>query len=93
MDSETVADVVVVAAKGAWEAGEKDGGSAASRFSREGRAWYRAMRVFTRGRRWEGGRPTLLSPAKRVLEEVRRWVEGRRYESMEAKQAAVEGVL
>jgi hypothetical protein len=34
MDSEVVADVVVVAARGAWEAGEKDGGSAASRFSR-----------------------------------------------------------
>ena len=52
------------------------------------------MRFFTRGRRWErGGRPTLLSPAKRVLEEVRRWVEGRRYERIEAKKAAVEEVL
>jgi MoxR-like ATPase len=27
------------------------------------------------------------------LEEVRRWVEGRRYESIEAKKAAVEEVL
>jgi hypothetical protein len=41
----------------------------------------------------EGGRPTLLNPAKRVFAEVRRWVEGRRYERIEAKQAAVEEVL
>jgi hypothetical protein len=34
-----------------------------------------------------------LNPAERVLEEVRRWVEGRRYESMKAKKAAVEEVL
>jgi hypothetical protein len=30
-----------------------------------------------------------LNPKKRALEDVRRWVEGRRYESIEAKQAAV----
>ena len=41
----------------------------------------------------EGDRPTLLSPAERVFEAVRRWVQGRRYERTEAKQAAVEGVL
>jgi hypothetical protein len=40
-----------------------------------------------------GGRPTLLSPAEQVFAEVRRWVEGRRYERIEAKQAAVEAVL
>jgi len=40
----------------------------------------------------EGGRPTLLSPTERVFAEVRRWVEGRRYERIEAKQAAVEAV-
>ena len=40
----------------------------------------------------EGGRPTLLSPAERVFAEVQRWVEGRRYERIEAKQAAVEEV-
>jgi transposase len=34
-----------------------------------------------------------LNPAERVFEEVRRWVEGRRYESIEAKKAAVEEVL
>ncbi len=39
----------------------------------------------------EGGRPTLLSPAERVFEAVRRWVEGRRYERTEAKKAAREG--
>jgi transposase len=36
---------------------------------------------------------TELNPAERVLEEVRRWVEGRRYERIEAKKAAVEEVL
>jgi hypothetical protein len=58
------------------------------------RAWYGTMRLFPRGRRWErGGRPTLLSPAEGVFAEVRRWVEGRRYERIEAKKAAVEAVL
>jgi len=33
-----------------------------------------------------------LNPAERVFAEVRRWVEGRRYERIEAKQAAVEEV-
>ena len=40
-----------------------------------------------------GGRPTLLNPAEQVFAEVRRWVEGRRYERIEAKQVAVEAVL
>jgi len=40
-----------------------------------------------------GGHPTLLSPAEQVFAEVRRWVEGRRYELIEAKKAAREGVL
>jgi transposase len=31
-----------------------------------------------------------LNPAERVFEGVRRWVEGRRYESIEAKKAAME---
>jgi MoxR-like ATPase len=34
-----------------------------------------------------------LNPAERVFAEVRRWVEGRRYERIEAKKAAVEAVL
>ena len=88
-------------ARGAMEVGERGGGSASSRFSRcseDGRrqvlrAWYGAMRLFPRGRQWErGGRPTLLNPAERVFEAVRRWVEGRRYERIEAKKAAVEEV-
>ena len=33
-----------------------------------------------------------LNPAEWVFEEVRRWVEGRRYERIEAKKAAVEEV-
>jgi len=40
-----------------------------------------------------GGYPTLLSPVEQVFAEVRRWVEGRRYERTEAKKAAGEGVL
>ena len=32
-----------------------------------------------------------LNPAEPVFAEVRRWVEGRRYERIEAKKAAVEG--
>ena len=40
----------------------------------------------------EGGCPTLLSLTEQVFAEVRRWVEGRRYERTEAKQAAGEGV-
>ena len=34
----------------------------------------------------------LLSPAEQVFEAVRWWVEGRQYERIEAKQAAVEAV-
>jgi transposase len=34
-----------------------------------------------------------LNPAEQVFAEVRRWVEGRRYERIEAKKAAGEGVL
>ena len=33
-----------------------------------------------------------LNPAERVFEAVQQWVEGRRYERTEAKQAAGEGV-
>jgi transposase len=33
-----------------------------------------------------------LNPAERVFAEVRRWVEGRRYERIEAKKATVEAV-
>ena len=58
------------------------------------------MRLSTK-RRWWGrwgcdgsiSRPIRLSPAERVFAEVQRWVEGRRYERIEAKKAAVEEVL
>jgi len=84
---------VDVTARGAIEVGERDGGSAASRFSRGAG---RGMRPcgFSQGEGGErGGHPTLLSPAEQVFAEVRRWVEGRRYERIEAKKAAGEGVL
>jgi len=60
------------------------------------------MQLFPRRRRWErwgcGGyiKPSYspeLNPAEQVFAEVRRWVEGRRYERIEAKKAAGEGVL
>jgi len=52
------------------------------------------MQLFSQGEGGgRGGRPTLLSPAERVFAEVRRWVEGRRYERIDAKKAAVEEVL
>jgi len=52
------------------------------------------MRLFPKGRRWERwGRPTLLGPAEGIFAEVQQWVEGRRYECIEAKKAAVEEVL
>ena len=55
-----MADAVGAAARGAMEAGERGGGSAASRLSgcsghgrgQVLRAWYGTMRLFTRGRRW-----------------------------------------
>jgi len=82
------------------EVGERDGGFSRKPIQQGVRAWkgagawYGAMRLFPRGRRWErGGHPTLLNPAEQVFAEVRRWVEGRRYERTEAKKAAGEGVL
>ena len=51
------------------------------------------MQLFSQGEGGgRGGRPTLLSPAERVFAEVRRWVEGRRYERIDAKKTAVEEV-
>jgi len=97
-----MAGAVDVTARGAIEVGERDGGADVSRFSRGSRrrreqvlrAWYGAMRLFPRGRRWKRwGRPTLLNAAEQVFAEVRQWVEGRRYERTEAKKAAGDGVL
>jgi len=93
-----MAGAVGAAARGAIEAGERGGGSAASRLSRgsgRGREQGRGMGPcsFSQGEGvGRGGRPTLLSPAERVFAEVRRWVEGRRYERIEANKAAVEAV-
>jgi hypothetical protein len=56
-DSQEMAGAVGAAARRAMEAGERDGGSAASRFSRGAGAWYGTMRLFPRGRRWERGAP------------------------------------
>ena len=94
-----MAGAVGAAARGAMEAGERGDGSAVSRFSRyseRGRGQGRGMGPcgFSQGEGGgRGGRPTLLSPAERVFAEVRQWVEGRRYERIEAKKAAREGVL
>ena len=66
------------------------------------RAWYGGHAAFPKGNavgevgpRWVYQPPYFseFNPAERVFEEVRRWVEGRRYERIEAKKAAGEGVL
>ena len=56
-------------------------------------AFYKGKAVREGGCGGSINRPTLLNPAERVFAEVRRWVEGRRYERIEAKKAAVEAVL
>jgi len=58
-------------------------------------AFHKAKVVGEVGLRWIYQPPYSpeRNPAERVLEEVRRWVEGRRYERIEAKKAAVEEVL
>jgi len=88
-----MAGAVDVIARGTVEAGERGGGSVASRFSRGvGRGM--GPCGFSQGEGGgRGGRPTLLSPAEQVFAEVRRWVEGRRYGCTEAKQVAMEAVL
>ena len=55
-------------------------------------AFYKAKAVEEGGCGGYIKRPMLLNPAERVFAEVRQWVEGRRYERIEAKQAAVEEV-
>jgi len=72
---------------GLGEASAGDGNSSGA----QGLVWDHA--AFPKGKAVEEGRrPTLLSPAEQVFEAVRRWVEGRRYERIEAKKAAVEAV-
>jgi len=93
-----MAGAVGAATRGAFEAGERGGGAAASRFSREsgrGRGQGRGMGPcsFSQGEGGgRGGCPTLLGPVERASTEVRRWVEGRRYERIQAKKATVEEV-
>jgi hypothetical protein len=91
-DSQEMAGAVGGAARGAIEAGERDGGQPqADLAGAQSVVWGHA--AFLKGKAvGEGGRSTLLSPAERVFAEVRRWVEGRRYERIEAKKAAVEEV-
>jgi hypothetical protein len=96
-----MAGAVGAAARGAIEAGERGGGQpqvdlAGTQSMEGGRCSGRGMGPcgFSPGE--GGGRgeasPTLLNPAERVFAEVRWWVEGRRYERIEAKKAAVEEV-
>ena len=58
-------------------------------------AFHKAKVVGEVGLRWIYQPPYSpeRNPAKRVFAEVRWWVEGRRYERIEAKKAAVEAVL
>ena len=74
------------------EAGERGGGQPQADLAGvQALVWDHA--AFYKGKAVEeGGRPTLLSPAEQVFEAVRRWVEGRRYERIEAKKVAVEAV-
>jgi hypothetical protein len=91
---------VDVTARGAIEAGERDGGqpqadSAGVQGVEGGKGEMHGIgpHGFLQGEGGgRGGRPTLLSPAEGVFAAVRRWVEGRRYERIEAKKAAVEAV-
>jgi len=46
-----------VETRGAMEVGERDGGFRCEPIQQVLRAWYGAMRLFTRGRRWERGAP------------------------------------
>jgi len=83
---------VDVRARGTVEAGERGGGSVASRFSR-GAGRGMGPCGFSQGEGGgRGGRPALLNPADQVFAEVRQWVEGRRCERTEANKAAGEAV-
>ena len=91
-----MAGAVEVIARGAVEAGERGGGQPqADLAGAQGVVWdhvafHKAKAVGEGGCGGYINRPTLLNPAERVLEEVRWWIEGRIYGSMEAKLAAVE---
>jgi transposase len=95
-----MAGVVDVEARGAIEAGEGDGGQPqADSAGVQGVVWdhaalHKAKVVGEVGLRriYQPPYSPERNPAERVFEEVRRWVEGRRYERIEAKKAAVEEV-
>ncbi len=94
-----MAGAVGAAASGAMEAGERGGGQLqADSAGAQGVVWGHA--AFPKGNavggvgpRWVYQPPYFseFNPAERVSKEVGRWVEGRRYESIEVKKAAVEG--
>jgi hypothetical protein len=100
-DSQEMAGAVGAAARGAMEAGERGGGqpqadSAGVQGVEGGKGEMRGMGPcsFSQGEGGgRGGCSTLLNAAEQVFAAVRRWVEGRRYERIEAKKAAREGVL
>ena len=94
-----MAGAMGAAARGAFEAGERGGGQpqadlAGSQGVEGGRGvvWDHAA-FFTRRRRWERGAPYAPESCGAGICRVRRWVEGRRYERIDAKKAALEEVL
>jgi hypothetical protein len=83
---------VGAAARGAIEAGERGGEQPQADLAGvQGIVGDHA--AFPKTKAVGEGRPTLPGPAERGFAEVRRWVEGRRYERIEAKKVAVEAVL
>jgi transposase len=105
-DSQEMAGAVGAAAGRAMEEGERGGGqpqadSAGGQGVEGGRGVVGDHVAFHKGkvvgevvlrRIYQLPYSPELNPAERVFEAVRRWVEGRRYERIEAKKAAVEGV-
>jgi hypothetical protein len=101
-----MAGAVDVTARGAIEAGERGGDqlqadSAGAQGLEGGRGVVWDHAAFHKGkvvgevglrRIYQPPYSPELNPAKRVFAEVRCWVEGRRYERIEAKKAAVEAV-
>ena len=106
-DSQEMADAVGAAARGAIEGGKEVVGqpqadSAGAQGVEGGRgvvwdhaAFHKAKAVGEVGLRriYQPSYLPELNPAKRVFAEVRWWIEGRRYERIKAKKAAVEAVL
>ena len=88
-----MAGAVGAAARGAMEAGERGGGQPQADLAGgqgvEGghAAFHKAKAVRVKGVHLPPYSPE-LNPAEQVFAAVRRWVEGRRYERIEAKKAA-----